>query len=109
MACEADLLTRDRDLEGPGSEAEQRRLPGAVRPGDQQESSLFELEVEPFEDALLAVALAESFRADQRFVAHETIASAMTKPQKTRLITPFMVKKAMSSLRKSPGRTSECS
>src|SRR6185312_298010 len=36
-------------------------------------------------------------------------ASASTKPKKTTLMTPFMVKKAAFSRRRSPGRTSECS
>src|SRR5207248_7902085 len=36
-------------------------------------------------------------------------ASRITKAAKTTLITPFIVKKAVSSRRRSPGRTSECS
>jgi hypothetical protein len=39
----------------------------------------------------------------------QTAASASTKPKKTTLMTPFNVKNAASSRRRSPGRTSACS
>ena len=84
------------------AQPEQRRLPGAVRAGDDEEPAALELEVEPAQDALVAVALLDSPRAN-----HEA-ASARTKAKKTTLITPLTVKKAASRRRRSPGRTSEC-
>ena len=55
------------------------------------------------EDALVAVALRESTRAD-----HDTT-SRRTNPKNTMLITPFNVKNAVFRRRRSPGDTIACS
>ena len=47
----------------PGAEPQQRRLPGAVRPGDDEEAAARELEVDAAQDALRPVALLEPARA----------------------------------------------
>ena len=94
-------LARQRE---PRAQPQQGRLAGAVRPGDEREAAVGDVEVDPAQHALLAEALAEPARSD-----HPTSASATTKAAKATLITPFMVKKAASRRRKSPGRTSECS
>ena len=52
-------LTRGRQHE-PGDQTQERRLSGAVRPGDEHEAAGLDVEVEPFEDALRAVALGEA-------------------------------------------------
>ena len=56
-------LARGRRRE-PGEHAQQRRLPRAVRPGDEQEAARGELDVEAGEDAPVAEALREAARAD---------------------------------------------
>src|SRR5262245_8897120 len=93
---------RGRDRE-PRAEPEQRRLPRTVRSGDDEETAALELEVEPVEDALRPVAPLQTSRPDH------TSTSASTKAKNATEITPFIVKKAVSSRRRSPGRTSECS
>src|SRR6185312_1417808 len=77
--------------------------PGPVRPGDDEKPTAPELEVDPAQHALEPVALLEALRADH------TSTSARTKRKNPTEITPFIVKNAVSSRRKSPGRTSECS
>src|SRR5581483_10592981 len=93
-------LARDGEA---GADAEERRLAGAVRAGDEAEPSAWQVEVDVSEDALDAEGLAEPARAD-----HVT-ASAITNTANATLMTPFIVKKAASRRRRSPGRTSECS
>src|SRR5262249_17793612 len=114
MAREPDLLALGGDLERSGArdgeagaQPEQGRLPGAVRSCHQHEPTAVEAKVEAVEDALVPVALAQPPWGDER--GHQTTASTITKAQKTTLITPFMVKNARSSRRRSSGRTSECS
>ena len=77
-------------------------LPAPFGAGDDEEAAALELEVEPAQHALLAVVLREAGRADHR-------TSSSTKTKNATEITPFIVKKAVSSRRRSPGRTSECS
>ena len=48
-----------RRLREPGADPQERRLPGAVRAGHDEEAAARELEVDPPQDTLLAVALAE--------------------------------------------------
>src|SRR5581483_584638 len=96
-------LARGRH-EQPGDQAEQRRLARAVRAGEEQERAPVDLEVEIADHVPEAERAPEPARGD-----HRTSTSASTKPKKVTLITPFMVKKAASSRRRSPGRTSECS
>src|SRR6185312_8004495 len=84
------------------AEAQQGRLPRPVRARDDEEAAALELEVQPAQDALLAVVLLEPDRPD-----HRTSSSTQTKNATE--MTPFIVKKAVSSRRRSPGRTSECS
>src|SRR5438105_11414637 len=110
VADEAEPGTVDADLElarggrgEPGAEAEERRLPGAVGAGDDQEAALLELEVEAVQDPLPTVTLPEGRGLDH------VNTSSRTNAKKTTLITPFTVKKAASRRRRSPGRTSECS
>jgi hypothetical protein len=58
----APRLALDRPLgrlRQAGTDPQQRRLPGAVRAGDHEESAARQLEVDPPQDALLPVALAE--------------------------------------------------
>ena len=86
-----------------GAEPEQRRLPGAVRPGDEQEPASRQVDVDAAKHAPVAVALDEAARLDHAST------SRSTKPKKTRLITPFIVKNAMFSRRWSAGETSSCS
>jgi len=87
----------------PGAKPQQRRLPGPVRPGDDEEATPPELEVDSAQDALEPVPLLEARRPDQ------TSTSASTNRKNPTEMTPFIVKNAVSSRRKSPGRTSECS
>src|SRR5207244_3681459 len=42
-----------------GADPQERRLPGTVRPGDDEEAAVRQLEVDAAQDALLPVALAE--------------------------------------------------
>ena len=81
----------------------QRTVKGQVVSSTFDEPATRHVQVEPMQDALLAVALLDRAGAD-----HDA-ASASTKAKKTTLMTPFTVKKAASSRRRSPGRTSECS
>ena len=85
-------------------QAEERRLPAAVRPRDDGEAAARYRDVDPAQRALAAVPLLDAPPAD-----HPTSTSSATNPKNTRLITPFSVKNAASSLRRSPGRTIECS
>ena len=87
----------------PGDEAQERRLAGAVRTGDDEEAAALELEVERPQGTPPPVALLDRARADHRST------SARTKQRKTMLMTPLTVKNAAFSRRRSPGRTSECS
>ena len=66
----ADATPLDRHVElapgrgeQPGAEREQGRLPGSVRPGDEQQIALGHVEVEIAEDALRAEAAAEPARS----------------------------------------------
>ena len=63
----ADRSARHVDGELPfgrhretGADPQQRRLPGAVRAGDDEEAAARKLELDPAQDALVAVALAEA-------------------------------------------------
>ena len=63
---EADRAARRVDLElavrrrrQPGAQAQERRLPGPVRPGDEHEAATRHLEVEPLEDSLVAEPLGQ--------------------------------------------------
>src|ERR671935_2999332 len=56
-------LSRRRSSQ-PGAETEERRLPGPVRAGDDEQPAALELEVEDFEDALVAEASPEPASAD---------------------------------------------
>jgi hypothetical protein len=65
----ADRGPRDADLDRPlarggeaGTDPEQRRLPGAVRAGDDGEPAARDVEVDPAEHPLVAEALAELSR-----------------------------------------------
>src|SRR5207247_624595 len=107
---EADPAPVRLDLERPGrgkretrAEAQQRRLSGSVRPGDDQEPAPLELEVQPAQDTLEPITLLERLRPDH------ASASASTKAKNVTEMTPFIVKNAVSRRRRSPGRTSECS
>ena len=98
----------DLELAGGGNEqsraqGEQRRLPRAVRPRDDQQVAGGDVEVEVAEHALRPEAAAKPARGDH------TTTSASTKRKKVTLMTPFIVKNAMSSLVVSRGETSECS
>jgi hypothetical protein len=57
--------------EEAGTEAEERRLAGAVRPGDEEEVTFTDVEVEPSDDTLVAETPLEAARAD-----HEAAPSA---------------------------------
>ena len=87
-----------------GEHSEQRRLPASVRPRDEREAPDGDREIYAVQHALPPVALLEAATPD-----HATSTSRATKAKNTTLITPFIVKNAASSLRRSPGRTSECS
>src|SRR5262249_20456036 len=92
-----------RGPEETGEEAQQRALAGAVAARDQQEAAARKIDVDPAEHVLLAKALLETACAD-----HVTT-SASTKAKKPRLMTPSIVKNAVSSRRQSRGDTSACS
>src|SRR6185312_4957856 len=109
VAEESDRAALGLDLERPAgrhgqarAEAQQGCLPRPVRARDDEEAAALELEVQPAQDALLPVVLLEPDRPD-----HRTSSSTQTKNATE--MTPFIVKKAVSSRRRSPGRTSECS
>ena len=111
MGEEADAPAIDGHLERSAGrsgqareEAQERRLPGPVRPGDDEKPLPREIDVDPTEDAALAEALLESAGAD-----HPTRTSSETKARNTTLITPFTVKNAASRRRRSPGLTIACS
>ena len=93
-----------RRVRQPCEQAQKRRLPAAVRPGHHGEPTAWNRDVDPAQHALASVPLLDATPAD-----HPTSTSSATKAKKTTLITPFSVKKAASSLRRSPGRTIECS
>ena len=106
----ADLTPIDGDLElTPGghqearTEGKERRLARSVRAGDQQDVALRDVEVEVAEHALRPEAPAEAARRDH------TTTSASTNRKNVTLMTPFIVKKAMSRRLVSRGETSECS
>jgi hypothetical protein len=86
-----------------GAKAQQRRLAGAVRAGDEQEVVHADVEVEAAQDSLVAVTLLQRTRVDH------SEASASTNAKNTTLMTPLTVKNAALRRRRSPGRTSECS
>ncbi len=85
-------------------QAEERRLPAAVRPGHHGKPTPWNRDVDSTQNALSSVPLLDSAASD-----HPTSTSSATKAKNTTLITPLSVKKAASSLRRSPGRTMECS
>ena len=87
----------------PGAEPQQRRLAGAVGPGDDEEAAAGQLEVHSLKNALVAVALREAARSNH------VATSRSTKQKNTMLITPFSVKNAVFSRRRSPGETIACS
>src|SRR5262249_48191605 len=95
-------LGRDRE---PCTEPEKRRLAGPLRACDDDEAPALDIELDSVQHDLLAEALAEVPREDHRHVT----ASSTTNTQNATLMTPFIVKNAASSRRRSPGRTSECS
>ena len=86
-----------------GHEGEERRLPRAVRARDERGARRPHLEVEVAKDALRAEPPSEAARRDH------TSTSRRTKTKNVTLMTPFMVKNAMSSRFQSRGETSECS
>ena len=101
----------DRDLERSparrsetGEQAQERRLPRAVRPGHEEEPVRLELEVDPRQHTTASVALLQPARAN-----HPPTTSRATNAKKTMLITPLIVKKAASNRRRSPGLTIACS
>src|SRR5436190_9425886 len=109
MPEEPDLRPVGLDLERAGgrqreprTEPQQRRLAGAVRPGHDEKPAARQVEVQPAQHALVAVAPLEPARPDHS-------ESARTNTKKATEMTPFIVKKAVSRRRRSPGRTSECS
>ncbi len=60
-------LDRERAARGerkPGTEAQQRRLPGAVRPADDEEAAARQVEIHTTEDTLRSVALLQPPRLD---------------------------------------------
>ncbi len=73
--------------------------------------------IPPLRSLVPSSALAEGADAEESFrgavrtapAPDHVIASTITKAAKTTLITPFIVKNAASSRRRSPGRTRECS
>ena len=92
---------------------------GSARPARRRSSVVFPLpfgpvttakpaardgDVHAAQHALAAVPLLDVASAD-----HATSTSSATKTKNTTLITPFIVKNAASSRRRSPGRTIECS
>ena len=87
----------------PCAEPQQRRFPGAVGPGDDEEAAAGQFEVDPLEHALVPVPLRKAARAD-----HEAT-SRRTKTKNTMLITPFSVKNAVFRRLRSPGETIACS
>ena len=84
----------------PREQPEERRLPAAVRSGDDGEPAARHGDVDTAQHALAAVPLLDAAPAD-----HPTSTSSATNPKNTTLITPFSVKNAASSRRRSPGRT----
>jgi hypothetical protein len=71
MAEKADTSSFGRDLEGaarrrgkPGEEAEERRLPGAVRPGDEGEAAGRQVEIDAVHGTPLAELSRQRARAD---------------------------------------------
>ena len=109
--CEiADPPTREIDFdlalrrrEEAGHEREERRLPRAVRARDEEKLAGPHLEVEVANDPLRAEPPSEIPRLDH------TSTSRRTKAKNVTLMTPFIVKNAMSSRFQSRGETSECS
>jgi hypothetical protein len=107
---EADLPPLRGDLELPasrgeqaGQEGEKSRLSGPVRPGDDDEIALLQVEVEPREGDLVPEPALE------RAGSNHASTSRSTKAKKAREMTPFIVKKARSRRRRSSGETRECS
>ena len=88
----------------PCEQAQERRLPTAVRACDDGETATLHRDVDVAQDALAPVALLDATSAD-----HATSTSAATNAKKTMLMTPFSVKNAASSRRRSSGLTIECS
>ena len=88
----------------PREESKKCGLSAPVRTGHDGEAAAPHHEVDAREDALPPVSLLEPARAD-----HATSTSSATNAKKTMLMTPFSVKKAASSRRRSPGRTIACS
>ena len=93
----ADAAALDVDLElaavgasSPAQSASSVDFPEPFGPGDEQEVALGDVEVEVAEDALRPEAPAEAARRDH------TTTSASTKRKNVTLMTPFIVKKAMS-------------
>src|SRR5436190_1635847 len=85
------------------AEAEQRRLAGAVRTGDEQEVVAADVERDAPQYPRVSVPLLERTGADH------SATSASTNSKNATLMTPLTVKKAASRRRRSFGRTSECS
>ena len=102
-ALDCDVELAARGCGKPRAEAEEGRLARAVRPGDDEEVARTDVELDPAQDALLAVPLLETAGTDH------TAASASTNAKKATLMTPLTLKNAASSRRRSSGRTSECS
>ena len=103
-AVDPDGEVAPRRLCEAREEAQERRLPAAVRPRDDREASLGHRDVHAAEHALAAVPLLEPASAD-----HATSTSSATNTKNTTLIRPLSVKKAASRRRRSPGRTMACS
>ena len=61
-SCSSPRVRRGK----PGEDAQQRRLAGPVRAGDEQEAAVAELDVDVAKDATVAVALREPVCVDQR-------------------------------------------
>src|SRR5262245_12879923 len=106
----ADAPTRKVDLEVPfgrreqaSHQGEKRRLPRPIGPRDEKELAGTHLEIEAAKNPLRSEPPAQGARADQ------TTTSSRTNTKNVTLMTPFIVKKAMSSRFQSLGETSECS
>ncbi len=111
VADVADMLSSHRNLELSSGrrqqaceETHERALTGPVRTRHEQEAAGREVHVDAVEHGLLAEAALETPGADDH-----TRTSASTNAKNVRLMTPFMVKKAVSSRRQSRGETSACS
>ena len=85
------------------TQGEESRLSRAVPAGDEQKAASRDFEIEAAQNALGSEIAAQTTGGNQ------ISTSARTKAKKVMLMTPFMVKKAMSRRRRSVAETRECS